>query len=418
MIKLTTIIITSCALFLGCMCEDTDKHAPIDYPEHHDLESHSRGEALDVFLQTHPSLTTEQRHQFVHHIGSMKRESENHTNSITDMEKLCEHMMQHSVYQTLLDKDICKKHQKHPSTSSTTLKATPTAISAEDAMKLAIESTKEAIKYMKDLTDSVINDANNAMKDIDTWGSIIEGIKQEELSKYVKEVATATVDLNSAETKARNLYKSMKSLFTISIHDIESHKNDETKLKAAIKNSQITMSVQLEQAVKTLTVLEQDVKAAQTTFTVAAKESASFSQTIQDNLNNKNGFIDAKAKSLRVKAYGGCAACVVFPLSCPVCYATAAGVVETKIKEMKEHLRSVKAHLNAIKSQFNKLETDCGKFTNRAKSDYDQMDDVAQQLDVTHGLVVASDDLSFWTSVILPELKEVVNTLTSYLEEK
>jgi len=385
-------------------------------PEHQDLESHSRIEALDVFFQTHPSLTTAQRHRFVQNIGLMKREGRNHSNVIKDMEDLCDHTVHHPVYETLIDQGICNSDHDRP---HITLKAAaPPAVSAKDAMKAAIEATKGAVKFMKDLTDSVVNEANEAMKGIDAWGSEIEGIKQEELSKYVQKVAAATVDLNSAEIQARNLYKSMKTLLSISIHDIESHQKDEEKLKVAIGNSQLTMSVQLEQAVKTLTALEKTVKSAAETFTVAAKQSASFSKTIQDNLNNKNGFIDGKAHSLRAKAYGGCAACAVFPPTCPVCYATAAGVVETKINEMKEHLKSVKAKLNAVKSQFDNLETDCQEFAKRALTDFEQMNDVSGQLDTTHSLVVVTDDVNFWTGIILPDMKETVNLLTTYLEKK
>jgi len=63
---------------------------------------------------------------------------------------------------------------------------------------------------------------------------------------------------------------------------------------------------------------------------------------IQNNMKEDSAKYKAKIEELRAKAYGGCAACVVFPPSCIPCYATAAGLLEGKyIPELKQQCQDL-----------------------------------------------------------------------------
>jgi hypothetical protein len=105
------------------------------------------------------------------------------------------------------------------------------------------------------------------------------------------------------------------------------------------------MGVQMEVTANRLEALEIKVLQAQADFVVVADMSELFANIIMDNLDNKDGYIDKREESMRTQAYGGCAACVLWPITCPIFYGVAAAIVETQINELKEDLKSSKKSL-------------------------------------------------------------------------
>ena len=60
----------------------------------------------------------------------------------------------------------------------------------------------------------------------------------------------------------------------------------------------------------------------------------SFTKSVSDLWDHNSVRYKNTIKDIRLKAYGGSAACVVFPPSCAFVYPTAAAIIETKIKKL------------------------------------------------------------------------------------
>ena len=60
----------------------------------------------------------------------------------------------------------------------------------------------------------------------------------------------------------------------------------------------------------------------------------SFTKSVSDLWDHNSVRYKNTIKDIRLKAYGGSSACVVFPPSCAFVYPTAAAIIETKIKKL------------------------------------------------------------------------------------
>lgn len=84
-------------------------------------------------------------------------------------------------------------------------------------------------------------------------------------------------------------------------------------------------------------------------------------ETIADEIRaNGKGETDKYkeyAESLRAKAYGGCAASVVFPPALPVCYGTALGIVESKLTAYRNECNGYNQKAQTVADQMGSLST-------------------------------------------------------------
>ncbi len=362
-------------------------------------ESVSHSEASLFFMNNQKYFTPKQRLDFLNKIGTMVDDDVSPPKQPNKL-RLRGVSGAHSMMQLV----------------ATSTEVTEPPKTATQAMEEAIDSSEKVVEYLQSLTISIIDKAKKAKKDVAKWKNKIKGLTEESLEEYIVKVAEVTVVLNNSSTEARNMMRDMLDLVTIAVNDMRSNMNDNDALKEAVASAQIIMSVKMDVTAERLKELEIKVAQAQVDFEVLADKSASFSQIITDNLNNKNGYIDKKANEMRTIAYASCAACVLFPATCPICYGVAVGVVETQIKELKDDLKDTKNALKSIRGNFDSLEDTCIDFADAAALEYSNMNDVRFKLESTYSLVVANDSLFYWKRVVLPRLEKLQTLLEETLD--
>ena len=63
---------------------------------------------------------------------------------------------------------------------------------------------------------------------------------------------------------------------------------------------------------------------------------------------------------MRAKVYGGCAACILAPPTCPICYGTAAAILETNIAKYKRETEAFVREFNSWADTFGLLQKMAG----------------------------------------------------------
>lgn len=286
-----------------------------------------------------------------------------------------------------------------------------------DEMKAAIEAAKAGVDYLTKLTQGVKDAAAAVQKDIKDWSNKIEGISQDKLQQYVSDVAQASTLLSNAETDATNTLTSIATLNDIVIKQFQTAAGDTEKMKSAIKNGQTVFGAALKNAAEKIDGLKLQVQNAQLKFASARDMSNMFSQTIQDNLNNKDGWLDKKKEEIRASAYGGCVASVICGPPCvAICYSTAVPIVETNIATMQSDLNSEKSRLSSLKSQFDDLSTKTDGLATEAGDQYKVLSKAQTDLETTKILVVSSEEIDYWTSIVIPQLGELKAQLITALK--
>ena len=286
-----------------------------------------------------------------------------------------------------------------------------------DEMKAAIDAAKAGVDYLTKLTQDVKDAAAAVQEDIKNWSKQIEGISQDKLQQYVSDVAQASTLLSNAETDATNTLTSVATLNGIVIKQFQAAAGDTDKMKSAIKNGQTVFGAALKNAAEKIDGLKTQVQNAQLKFASARDMSNLFSQTIADNLNNKDGWLDKKKEEIRASAYGGCVASILCGPPCvAICYSTAVPIVETNIATMQSDLNSEKKRLSGLKSQFDDLSTKTGGLATEAGDQYKVLSTAQSNLETAKIIVVSDDEIDYWTAVVIPQLGELKAQLIKALK--
>ena len=73
-----------------------------------------------------------------------------------------------------------------------------------------------------------------------------------------------------------------------------------------------------------------------------------FTRSVSSLWNRESSRYEDEIRDIRVKAYGGSAACVILPVLCPITYATVAPIIETKIKELDRTASNLRARCKDV----------------------------------------------------------------------
>jgi len=73
---------------------------------------------------------------------------------------------------------------------------------------------------------------------------------------------------------------------------------------------------------------------------------------------------------MRAKVYGGCAACILAPPTCPICYGTAAAILETNIAKYKRETEAFVKEFNSWADTFGVLQKMAGSAAKVSKTWY------------------------------------------------
>ena len=78
---------------------------------------------------------------------------------------------------------------------------------------------------------------------------------------------------------------------------------------------------------------------------------------------------------IRAKVYGGCAACVLMPATCPVCYGTAAAILETNLAKYKKEVEAFVREFKSWAATFDVLSKMAGQASTVSKKWYFKITD-------------------------------------------
>lgn len=287
---------------------------------------------------------------------------------------------------------------------------------AEEAIKEAIELAKSVVGKVGEVTSSILADIENTRNEIAQNQLMIEDLTEEPLDEYTTLVASVSVTLNQAEIVSKTIYEEILSLVTIALEIIDEEFNQPDDIFVeSIRDTQFLLSIALESSAERLDDLAVRVSTAQTDIVIAKDQSNLFAQKLENNLANKNGFINSRASTIRAKAYGGCAACVLFPPTCAVCYGAAVPIIETQISDLKNDLRNYEKLVLSIRDEFLSLGNNCELLACVACNQFEEFTLVAGKL-VTTERLIQSDRASIWKRAVprrLMELKEILENALS-----
>merc|ERR1719410_593070 len=277
-------------------------------------------------------------------------------------------------------------------------------VGAEEAAEAAIAAAELAVDYLGDLTTRIVNDAESARDEVREWRRAIENVSEEDLTEFVRKVAESSVLLDNADTDSRIIMADILEMTQLTIEELELNMGDTEAFKVAIQDAQLIFAVALEGAAESIGDLKLKVSQAQVEFRVVADLSLNIQTRINDNMTDRDAWLEARKASLRASAYGGCAACiacsVAAPVCCTVCYATAAGIVETKIKELEADVEASKTALTNLVARFGDIAEKADNLSYISEQTYEQMGLTERQLSSTANLAVKSDRVSLWKGVL------------------
>ena len=187
-------------------------------------------------------------------------------------------------------------------------------------------------------------------------------------------------------------------------------------MKSAIKNGQTVFGAALKNAAEKIDGLKTQVQNAQLKFASARDMSNLFSQTIADNLNNKDGWLDKKKEEIRALLTAAALRAFFAVLHVAICYSTAVPIVETNIATMQSDLNSEKKRLSGLKSQFDDLSTKTGGLATEAGDQYKVLSTAQSNLETAKIIVVSDDEIDYWTAVVIPQLGELKAQLIKALK--
>lgn len=295
-----------------------------------------------------------------------------------------------------------------------------TALTAEVAIKAAIEAAKLTIGVVSEVTKYIMGQVQGAREEITKWAEKITELAEVNIEEYTVKVARATVLVNQCDARAKALYASLLDVAELIVADLTDifAKGDDDAIREALVNAQEAMSIGLEGATEELDQLIPQAAKAQTEFAEIGALSALYEQKIIDNMHNKDGWLDARKSHLRAVVYGGCAAGILLPPALVACYAIAAPILETKLKELDEDLASTRAAMESIAKQFGFLKDSSKQMEQAAKTSHDDMVEVNSRLGKTKRLVKSSLQPTWWQRYVLPDLQKLTEMLREKLGRK
>lgn len=137
-----------------------------------------------------------------------------------------------------------------------------------------------------------------------------------------------------------------------------------------------------------------------------------FTTSVANLWNRESTRYDAVINKLREEAYGGSAACMFSPVSCPVVYAMVAPIIETKINDYHNTVENLRRSCNDAKSKAVQLKT-------KVETSYNQC---IQELEIiqrwdsaVHGADEMTDSMETINMWIENDMKDEIVTALDHL---
>lgn len=282
----------------------------------------------------------------------------------------------------------------------------------------AIDIVKQSMDAINGVVSGIEQEAAVAREEINQWANEIGTISEQDMSKYVNEIAEATVMLINADVEASVIFEEMLDLTDLNIMLLEEDYGSGELAFEQIKSGMAIFEVALEGAIMRLQELRVRVEATQVKFHNIAAMSDNMAAAIEQAEGSKDGWLEGEIKVMRAKVYGGCAAALVLY---PICLAIGAPLVEGRIKELKARMKNAKAAMKNLILRFERLADEADHLKALSDATFDDLTQTEGKLKTTYSLVQRSNDMQsmfFWKRVILPKLKSLKTWLIAKIEER
>jgi hypothetical protein len=286
----------------------------------------------------------------------------------------------------------------------------------------AMNATKELTGFVKERLTKFLDKVSELEDGISKWTENWELISGEAMVQFRKEVAESTITLKNAKVNAKNKIKSIK----IFVHNANKQlqkafdaTSDRTeKINKAIKITQKSLGLTLRKGATFLHEQEKMVAEAQKKFAVVQATSEQHAVNVQTALNGKSDFVQAKIDKWRTEAYAGCVASAILgPAGLIACYATAAGIVETNIKELNKTLEASKKTVTKFIQMFKDIGVLAKDLQAAATKEYNKLNGLSEEMDANADLINEEESRDWYESMVLDPLSELDEHLEKALAE-
>mmetsp|Transcript_59621 Transcript_59621/g.118142 ORF Transcript_59621/g.118142 Transcript_59621/m.118142 type:complete len:382 (-) Transcript_59621:249-1394(-) len=291
-----------------------------------------------------------------------------------------------------------------------------------DGVKSALKQTLSTASGLTDQIQNVKETGDQAEKEISKWAEA-EGTKNnEEIAKYVKRMAHASVALINVQTDFKGWCYVQYTLYNINQRRLKKKFANAKKGKPVNIDTEFTLiDKALTRGLKSLKEMMEKVESVQSDFKVLAAQAKNMLREIEEQKKELEHKAAMGHKAV-VVAGAGCAAAAVLsigtavgtmgaatPLSAGIVAVGCAGVAgagSMTIAMAADHFaKQFEEQAGKVDSLFDK----CNTLGDRAKRDYANMADVKSKMQVLKGLMI--NDPEYFEDAVMPELKKLVDVL-------
>lgn len=304
--------------------------------------------------------------------------------------------------------------------------ATATGPSAAD-IDAAVKAATMTYGMLKEIVTGLLDEVESVSNEIQGHLHEIEGISTSTLLNYTSTVAQASTTVSTAQIAARNKLQPLSTMTNLYLKQLkdagwkEECAYDTSKacevgakrFSASISLARRVFPVQATMSADACKASAGDMKSAARDFKQASAISTTMSNLIQDNLNNKDGWLNGKKQDLRRDFYGACGgSCVLGPI-CAFCFAGVVPYVENKINTLQDELNDKKAQLGKLAGRLDGMSAKSDDLNTRALGYYDSLTASAAQITTTNTMIKEFDDhaLYEWKVLVVPMFEELQTQL-------
>lgn len=312
--------------------------------------------------------------------------------------------------------------------AATTTTATSThlrgrQLQAEAAgMDAAMDAANQLTGFVKDQLTGFLAEVKATEADVKSWADKWNEHGLLNIPNYEAAVATASIQLADANKQATLLISSLDTLVSIGLKQLDAAfaGGNTKKIKSAIQNAQLVMGASLKDANTKLKTLVSQLQTAQISLAKVAAMSKANADLLQSSIDGESSWVKGKIKDLREEVYAGVcpAVCVVSGGTlCAPCYATAAPIVETKVKDLHDTLKSQKVTVENIKDMYLKNAASAKALETTATANYNQLATAESAVSTAAIVLPTASTISFWKMITVPTLQKLDKTLKATLAE-
>lgn len=285
-----------------------------------------------------------------------------------------------------------------------------------EAMVAALGAAESTVGDLHTALTSFLAEVGSAQNEIDSFKP--EGVDTDTLNEFHADVAVATTQLATTSNRARIIYKNAYDLVDVSLGQL----NEGLKGYPDVNKANFEMSISICQQVFSATMhdfadklagLAHDLDDTAETFAKVQAVANGITQTIQDHIDDKDGWLENKKAAIRTEVYVSCAVSCSIPPACAICYSVGAPIVESQISDLQHNLNEHKKQALNLADRFKQMGTSSGTLKTDTLAQQNDMMEKSEQMNVA--ATVAKVPISFafyWKNTVAPKMEALKTTLS------